>query len=150
MEKESAPGVQASPEKNNGKNLAVIAVIAIALGGIWLLAESRNAIDQETFSPDPATIGRTDEKIFELSAKPFEFSQKEIRVKKGDTVRINLSMTQGLHDWAVDGFDARTRQLKAGERDSVVFVADKAGTFEYYCTVANHRQMGMVGKLIVE
>ena len=37
-----------------------------------------------------------------------------------------------------------------GQIDEVEFVVDKAGTFEYYCSVGNHRQMGMVGKLIVE
>jgi plastocyanin len=87
---------------------------------------------------------------FNLSAKPFEFSQKEIRVKKGDKVRINLTIAAGFHDWAIDEFNAKTRQMGAGESDSVEFTADKIGTFEYYCSVGNHRQMGMVGNLIVE
>lgn len=33
---------------------------------------------------------------------------------------------------------------------SVTFVADETGTFEYYCSVGNHRGQGMIGKLIVE
>jgi len=37
-----------------------------------------------------------------------------------------------------------------GTPTSVTFVADKTGTFEYYCSVGNHRAQGMVGKLIVE
>jgi uncharacterized cupredoxin-like copper-binding protein len=32
----------------------------------------------------------------------------------------------------------------------VQFVADKTGTFEFYCSVGNHRQMGMVGTLVVQ
>lgn len=33
---------------------------------------------------------------------------------------------------------------------SVTFVADTLGTFEYYCSVGNHRAQGMVGNLVVE
>ena len=57
---------------------------------------------------------------------------------------------EGFHNFTVDEFNARTRQINAGETDTIQFTADKAGTFEYYCNVGNHREMGMVGKLIVE
>jgi plastocyanin len=90
------------------------------------------------------------EKTFDISAKPFEFSVKEMRVKKGDKVKINLTVTQGMHDWVIDEFNARTKIIQAGATDSVEFVVDKTGTFEYYCSVPAHRQQGMVGKLIVE
>lgn len=101
-------------------------------------------------SPQTSMGNKENTKTFNISSKPFEFSVKEIRVKKGDAVKIVLVNEQGFHDWVIDEFSARTKQLNAGETDSVEFVADKAGTFEYYCSVGNHRQMGMVGKLIVE
>ena len=41
-------------------------------------------------------------------------------------------------------------KINGGETDSIEFVADKVGTFEYYCSVGQHRSMGMVGKLTVE
>ncbi len=43
-----------------------------------------------------------------------------------------------------------TIKLKAGEREAVEFLVDKAGVFEYYYFVGSHRQMGMKGDLIVE
>ena len=85
-----------------------------------------------------------------LEAKSFSFSQKEIRVKKGDKVKITLVNKDGFHDWAVDGFNAKTKQLQVGQSDTIEFVADKTSTFEYYCSVGQHRANGMVGKLIVE
>jgi len=91
-----------------------------------------------------------DAKTFDISGKNFEFSQTEIRVKKGDTVRINFTSTEGLHDWEVDEFNAETAQVQTGQSSSVEFVADQAGEFEYYCSVGSHRAKGMVGKLIVE
>ena len=89
-------------------------------------------------------------KEFTIEAKKFEFSVKEIRVKKGDFVRINLKSVDGFHDWVVDAFNAATKQINTGGSSSVDFKADKTGTFEFYCSVGTHRQMGMVGKLIIE
>ena len=90
-------------------------------------------------------------KEFSVSSSNFKFSVSEIKVNKGDTVRIALVNTAGTHDLKVDGYNIGTKTLsKAGETDTIEFVADKAGTFEYFCTIGTHRQMGMVGKLIVE
>lgn len=89
-------------------------------------------------------------KVFDLTGKMFAFSQTELRVKKGDTVTVNFESTDALHDWVVDTFDARTKQVKPGTKTSVTFVADKTGTFEYYCSVGSHRANGMVGTLMVE
>ncbi len=89
-------------------------------------------------------------KSFDITGKNFAFSQSEIRVKKGDNVRINFTSTDGFHDWSIEGFNASTKQVNTGESASVEFVAGKAGTFEYYCSVGNHRQLGMKGNLLVE
>ena len=95
-------------------------------------------------------IGTGETKTFTVTGKSFEFSVKEIRVKKGDRVRINFSSTEGFHDWVVDEFDAASERVQTGGSTSVEFVADTAGSFEYYCSVGNHRAMGMTGTLIVE
>lgn len=90
-------------------------------------------------------------KEFTVVGDNFAFDVKEMKVKKGDTVRIVFQNKEGLHDWVLDEFEgAKTKQLKEGEEETIEFVADKTGTFEYYCSVMQHRKMGMVGKLIVE
>ncbi len=89
-------------------------------------------------------------KVFNVTAKNFAFSVTEIKVKKGDKVTINFSSTDGYHDWVVDEFKAATQKVQTGGSTSVTFTADKAGIYEYYCSVGSHRKMGMVGKLIVE
>jgi plastocyanin len=84
----------------------------------------------------------TEVKTFSVEGKPFEFSLKEIRVKQGDKVRLVFTNKAGLHDWVIDEFNARTKQIPAGQSETIEFVADKKGTFEYYCSVGAHRQMG--------
>ncbi len=88
--------------------------------------------------------------VFEVDSFSYGYSMEEIRVKEGDTVTINLTNSNGFHDWVVDEFDAATEKIQVGQKTSVTFVADKKGTFEYYCSVGAHRAQGMVGNLIVE
>lgn len=98
-----------------------------------------------------APVEATGEEVsFNIDAFNFGYSQETLRVKKGDTVTITLTSTDGFHDWVVDEFGAETSKIRDGETTSVTFVADQTGEFEYYCSVGSHRQMGMVGTLIVE
>ncbi|PIR96730.1 MAG: hypothetical protein COT91_05100 [Candidatus Doudnabacteria bacterium CG10_big_fil_rev_8_21_14_0_10_41_10] len=89
-------------------------------------------------------------KEFAVTGIPFEFSLSEIRVNKGDTVRIAFTNGQGTHDWVIDEFNARTNILQTEQTETIEFVADQTGEFEYYCSVGNHRQLGMKGILIVQ
>ena len=95
------------------------------------------------------TKGET--KSFTVETANFSFSLKEIKVKKGDTVKIKLVNKEGFHDLNIDEFGVATPKLNGeGQTADIEFVAGKTGIFEYYCSVGQHRAMGMVGKLIVE
>jgi nitrite reductase (NO-forming) len=149
-----------SPQKGNAIIwIAIVALIIIAEIVYFSRGGNRPASPATNPSAPTSNSGSgiaapsandTAVKTFDISGKPFEFSMKEIRVKKGDKIRINLTSTAGMHDWVIDEFRVRTKIVQAGQSDSIEFIADKSGTFEYYCSVPTHRQQGMVGKLIVE
>jgi plastocyanin len=108
--------------------------------------------DDDSVMSDTPVEGMVEEgvKVFEISGGPFYFNPNLITVNKGDTVRIVFTNEEGFHDWVLDEFDAKTKQIQAGQTETIEFVADEAGEFEYYCSVGTHRQMGMVGTLIVK
>ena len=120
--------------------------------------ESTESMEPSTQTTPPAnTIIESDQsmmtgevKTFTVSGSNFAFSPKEIKVKKGDKIKVIFKNTGGTHDWVLDEFSVRTAQIKDGESAEVSFIADKAGTFEFYCSVGSHRAMGMKGSLIVE
>ena len=123
------------------------------------VVEQTDIMQQVQPSPEASTNTSTDSaitqndgevKTFTVDAQNFSFSMKEIKVKKGDRVRIVLVNKQGFHDWVVDEFNAKTKQIQAGSSDTIEFTADQVGTFQFYCSVGQHRSMGMVGNLIVE
>ena len=96
-----------------------------------------------------------EEVVFSIEAKGLRFfmdgvESPELRVKEGSLIRIEFANNKGFHDWVLDEFGAATEQIRSGKTDVVEFVADKKGSFEYYCSVDGHRNLGMKGLFIVE
>lgn len=77
------------------------------------------------------------------------FSLKEIKVKKGETVRIKVTNTKGNHDFSLDEYGIK-KLTPLDQEVTIEFKADKVGSFKYYCSMPNHRMMGQEGTLIVE
>lgn len=88
-------------------------------------------------------------KEFTVTGTNFKFVPESLTVKKGDTVRLTFKNTDGFHDLKIDEFKVATKQFKSPGEETVEFIADKTGTFEYYCSVGKHKDMGMKGTLTV-
>ncbi len=106
----------------------------------------------ETSSSESAeqTSAQSEVKEFTISNSGFKFNPATITVNEGDKVKITFKNTGGSHDIVIDEFNARTEVIQSGQEDSFEFTADKAGSYEFYCSVGNHRAMGMKGTLVVQ
>ena len=126
--------------------VSILAVIVLALGAFYFLGNPVLTGD---------TVAEERSKVFVVNSSHLRFyidgvENPEMIVREGDIVTIEFSSEEGFHDWVVDEFNASTERINAGSRSRVVFVADKKGTFEYYCSVGKHRANGMKGTFIVE
>ena len=158
-----------TPNHGDRNNLISVIVLVIVLGligggGLWknnkTTEANKSAQEPQVVevSPTPGIVAGVtttnsstqETKTIEITAANFTFSPGEIRVKKGDTVKVVLNNKEGFHDWVVDELNVSTKQVGKGETTEITFIPDKAGTFEFYCSVGSHRQMGMKGNLIVE
>lgn len=140
--------------------IVIIGVLLIgmpAIGKFFKPSETNTQVNTTTStdtqtvqseSTESATTG--DIRVFTVEGKNYAFDTNTITVNKGDVVKIILNNTEGRHDLVIDEFNVSTQVLTAGKTDEVQFIADKSGTFEYYCSIGEHRSMGMVGKLIVK
>lgn len=150
-------------KKQTGIIIAVIIVIII-LGVILLKKPATTSntvapVSDSTATVDTGTATTTTTmtstatapqvKSFTVTGSNFAFDPKTITVNKGDTVKIIFVNSGGLHDFKIDEFNVSTERLESGDQTTVQFVADKAGTFQYYCSVGAHRTMGMWGTLTV-
>lgn len=66
-----------------------------------------------------------------------------------DDVRMTGGMTSDEHGHDEDGPDLHIA-LEGGATGNLDFKPSEAGTYEYFCTVAGHREAGMHGTLTVE
>lgn len=145
--------------------IALIIVVAVGIAAAFILPNSNSSGSDDSGNSGASDSSgnnaindgneASDVRTFVLTGENFKFvmngvNNPDIVVNKGDKVRIEFSSTQGFHDWVVDEFNAATQQVRdTDEATFVEFTADKAGTFEYYCSVGEHRANGMKGNLIV-
>lgn len=141
-------------------------LVAVMLSGVVLSACAPSATPaQDTAVPEVEVIEETQMieteseevemsdasiKEFTVEGSNMKFAPTTLTVSEGDTVRITFKNVEGFHDFVIDEFDVATKQFQAPGEEVVEFVADQSGSFEYYCSVGQHRQMGMVGTLVVE
>jgi plastocyanin len=137
----------------------ILAVILLGVGVYLARGKSVNTtptIQQESTAVEGTNdmtqdnINNNAQETIGIEAGMYYFRPDVIRAKKGEKVKISLTSAGGTHDFVIDEFNARTERAGTGQSTSVEFTPDKTGTFEFYCSVANHRQLGMKGTLIVE
>ncbi len=140
-----------------GKIIGLILITGIAIGGYFFFKNKEpmsdktngNTAPQEKISPE------TDRPAKEFSTTAYYdeagvwFSLKEMRVKKGDFVRVRATNTKGMHDFVIDEFGIK-KELPLNEEVTFEFTTDKTGEFVFYCSKPGHRAKGQWGTLIVE
>lgn len=101
-------------------------------------------------APTPAPKPAASVKSFNLTAKTWSFEPSTITVKKGDTVKLAIKSLDVPHGFALSSFGIN-KTLNPGETVNVEFVADKAGSFPFFCSVScGSGHGGMRGTLVVE
>ncbi|HYF78300.1 MAG TPA: plastocyanin/azurin family copper-binding protein [Symbiobacteriaceae bacterium] len=108
--------------------------------------------------------------VITLKTEGYAFDQKELKLEKGKTYELVLDNKDvQLHDFSIDkiavkaehgnddhGHDMSGKQpdlhvaADAGKSGKITFTPTASGTFDFYCTVAGHKEAGMVGKMIVK
>jgi nitrosocyanin len=160
---------ESTTSKNVSPALILSVVVIVAVIGFMMYRASTQTtnpqVEQETPATQPTTameaspttpettgsaMMEAEVRTVNVEAGSFYFNPKEIRVKKGEKIKIVLTAKDMMHDFTIDELGVKSPVAKAGETVMVEFTADKTGTYEYYCSVGNHRQQGQVGTLIVE
>src|SRR5262245_13470905 len=70
-----------------------------------------------------------------------------LKATVGDMVEITISSGEGAqHDIVIPALNVASAKFdKSTGATKVSFKVTRAGSFEYYCTIAGHRQIGMEG-----
>ena len=91
---------------------AIAAFVTISIGGYLIAAQ--------------------DEQVIQITAKRFEYSPKEITVKKGVPVVLEFTSLDRLHGFNCPELGIRM-DIRPEKVNRLRFVPDKAGTFPFHC-----------------
>lgn len=117
------------------QNTGVIIIAVCLLAGVSLFAQE----------PPEAPVHE-----IKISAKKYEYSPGEIRVKQGEHVRLLITATDRKHGFEIKELGIKT-ELEKGKETVVEFTADKPGVFQIKCSSwCGFGHGGMRAELVVE
>lgn len=133
--------------------LAVIAYLATGQMSNKAVTASPRATtpvrQTETFA-SPAS--KTEEAaVVNVTGNEYSFTPSSVKLEVGKPVKMVYKNDGKLpHDLVLKDLGVRTNVIAGGKEETISFVPEKSGVFTYYCSVGNHRQLGMEGKVKVE
>lgn len=116
------------------RKYVIIALILLVIAGFFIVKNAKSS----------GNVVKEQVREFKLDATRFQYSPDRIEVNKGDKIRIIINNIDTIHGIRIPDFNVK-------DENSVEFIADKRGEFDFYCTVfcgGQHREMR--GKLIVK
>jgi uncharacterized cupredoxin-like copper-binding protein len=127
--------------------MMVMLLVVTVVGGCGAPPSSSSGGHDGEHNQPAASGGRE----LKFTAKEFEFSPKELRLKTGEKVNITLSNTGALeHDLKLDALKIHIHTLPGKTTKGSFTAPTQPGEYEIPCTIAGHKEQGMVLKLIVE
>lgn len=171
----SSPAQAESPAENPNKMspkiiTAAILVIVVIIGLGYFLTQKNRSTDSNlelttqdeiqddsmsnpslsTENQSTGTAATSDSSVITVEGGAFYFKPNVIKAKLGQKVTIEFKNAGGSHDFTIDELNVKTKTIGSGDTAKVEFTPSKTGSFEFYCSISNHRQMGMTGTLTVE
>lgn len=120
--------------------------------------KSTGANQQQTQTPTtavtestPAATTTQQETVINVAGTEYNLIPKSINLEAGKPVKIVYKNTGTLpHDLVITELGVRTKVIGGGKEDTLIFTPDKSGNFTFFCSVGNHRQLGMEGSVRVK
>lgn len=99
--------------------------------------------------PEAQSKPRSKERVIKVTARKFQYTPNEIKIRHGETVVLEFTSIDFVHGFSVPDLHLRA-DLPPGQITRVRLPADKAGVYEFLCDNfcgAEHENMN--GKIIV-
>jgi plastocyanin len=167
---------QSEQERGPGRSRAPAALLTLAIVGGLLAAcggdDGEAASSDSAATSQPSAHGGTgigessplpdDARHIPVTARSYAFEPNEITVEAGEPIALVLTSEDTLHDLVIDELDELDELNELDELDARVSAdsgrtgiggfraPETPGRYVFSCTVADHREQGMEGTLVVE
>jgi len=89
--------------------------------------------------------------VIKITAKKFEYSPNEIKIKTGVPVIFDFTSLDRVHGFTVPDLGNIRLTIEPGKVNRITILAPKAGTYEFHCDLfCGDGHEGMSGKIIVD
>ena len=138
----------------NLRRLSVLAVAALALAACGEESSDDAAGTNgttETEAAEPAPTGKSTQTIKVVETE-FALSPQNPKVDKAGVVTFDVKNDgKVVHALEVEGpkGEVETEEIQPAESAKLKVDLGKAGRFEWYCPIGNHKDQGMKGEIVV-
>ena len=114
------------------------ALAGLGVGAVLVAALPRPGVGVATLAQLPA-----------LTTAQYRYDQTELRAQVGVPVALRLeNQDSSGHSFDIDALDVHV-SMPPGAAALALFTATAPGTYTFYCNVPGHRELGMVGTVVV-
>jgi uncharacterized cupredoxin-like copper-binding protein len=123
----------------------LLLIVLVGLGVIYYnrmrATGNKSVLGQSTSQGQTITITATD----------YTFTPNTLTINKGQPVTIELVNNGKMpHDIVSPELNLQSSTIQPGQTTRVTFTPEDSGTFNFYCSVDGHRDLGMVGSIVVQ
>src|SRR5918911_2278063 len=106
-------------------------------GNSPVFAAPTNTFIKATYSPQSGYTFTSQSTSSGRNSLPVGYNSPTITLKQGELASIHMinEDTNSQHNLNIDAFNVHTKNLGYFQSQSILFVANKAGSFPYYCTI---------------
>ena len=143
----------------------ITTAFVVGAAGLSLLLSACGGEAKPTAAKSDAPAGGAAASVTTLTMQDIKYDKAALTGTKGQALTINLTNQGALeHDFTIDKIDGKATvdgkdatsataavhaAVKSKGTAKVEITPNAAGTFEFYCTVAGHKEAGMKGTLTV-
>lgn len=92
-------------------------------------------------------------KTMEVRATEFTFSPSTLYARPGETISVVMTNDGNVPhdmDFELPKGEVEIEDVEPGDTGRITFqVPEQEGSYTFYCSIDNHREMGMEGRLVV-
>jgi uncharacterized cupredoxin-like copper-binding protein len=148
--------ISLSPPRRGYRRVAVLCGVIAAVAFAACGGSSDDNSSDETAASTPSTTagggGAGGGETVKISETEYKLTPSDVSVKPGEVTFDVTNDGSTLHNLEVEGpgEEAKTDDLDAGASGQVTVDLSKPGTYEMYCTIDGHRDLGMEGEITVQ
>jgi uncharacterized cupredoxin-like copper-binding protein len=137
--------IEAQAIRRDGFNIVVfvVAALAVLFAAIGVFLGMR-AIDESNDGGGAAAA--TASAVATVHLSEFSITPADVTVAEGGSLQV-MNMGAAVHNLTIEGTDAKTPDIGAGDSVALDLAGLKAGDYTVFCAIAGHKDAGMKAAL---